>query len=92
MHVFLSNELLVNAPVDKEIVVVGGFEEETEVRSSIQSADVTPLMVTHEETDTRLVLHAVNCSKDDIVVSARDTDVLLLLVAHFPRVQCRTFG
>ena len=69
--------------------MAGGFEEETEVRSSIQSADVTPLMVTHEETDTRLVLHAVNCSKDDIVVSARDTDVLLSLVDHFPRVLCR---
>ena len=37
----------------------------------------------HEEADTRLVLHAIVNSCDTVVVSARDTDVLILLLAHF---------
>ena len=42
---------------------------------------------THEEADTRLVLHAIQCNFNTVVISARDTDVLLLLVAHFQRTQ-----
>jgi hypothetical protein len=42
------------------------------------------LCVDHEEADTRLVVHAIVNSSDMVVVSARDTDVLFLLVAHLP--------
>jgi hypothetical protein len=34
------------------------------------------------------VLYAVKCQFNTVVVSARDTDVLLLLVSHFPLAQC----
>ncbi|PIK40694.1 hypothetical protein BSL78_22449 [Apostichopus japonicus] len=85
---FLSEQLLENAPPDKEVVVAGGFENEQEVKSSHTATNIMPLRASHEEADTRLVLHAVNIPFDTVVVSAQDTDVLLLLVAHFHRVQC----
>ena len=47
------------------------------------------LMASHEEANTRLVLHSINSSCNTVVVSARDTDVLQLLVAHFPRFTCQ---
>ncbi len=86
---FLSEEVLANAPHDKEIVVAGGFVDEVEVRSSHETTDLTMLRATHEEADTRLILHVVHSQLDTVVVAARDTDVLLLLVAHFPRSQCK---
>jgi hypothetical protein len=51
---------------------------------------VTHLRATHEEADTRLILHAIDCSRqsnaNNIVVSASDTDVLLLLLAHLSEI------
>ena len=85
---FLSEELCIQAPDYKEIVVAGGFRDELEVRSSKTSTDLAQLKATHEEADTRLVLHAVHSQFNTVVVSSRDTDVLVLLVSHFPRVQC----
>ena len=75
-----------NAPPDKVIVAVGAFENEREVQSSERVIDLSALKATHEEADTRLILHCVNSSLDNIVVWARDTDVLLLLVAHIPHI------
>lgn len=85
---FLSEELCSQAPDDMEIVVAGGFREEVEVRSSKPTTDLTQLRANHEEADTRLVLHSVHSQYNTVVVSSRDTDVLVLLVSHFPRVQC----
>ena len=62
--------------------------EELEVRSSKPTTDVNALRSTHEEADTRLVLHAVHSHFKTVDVSSRDTDVLLLLVSHFPLAQC----
>ena len=76
------------APKDKEIVVAGGFRKELEVKSSKGTTDSTPLKSTHEEADTRLVLHAIHSQFNTVVVSSRDTDVLLLLVSHFRCMQC----
>ena len=84
----LSEELCSQAPADKEIVVAGGFREEREVRSSNTTTDLTKLRATHEEDDTRLMLRAVHSQHNTVVVSSRDTDVLVLLVSHFSRVQC----
>jgi hypothetical protein len=86
---FLSEELLAHAPGDTEIVVAGGFDDEREIRSSRGNTDLTPLKATHEEADTRIILHVIDSRLDTVVVCARDTDVMLLLVAHFPRVSCR---
>ena len=85
---FLSEELCIQAPDDKEIVVSGGFRDELAVRSSKTNTDLAQLKATHEEADTRLVLHAVHSQFNTVVVSSRDTDVLVLLVSHFPCVQC----
>ena len=60
------------------IVVAAGFTEELEARSSKTT--------TNEEADTRLLLHAVHSQFNTVVVSSRDTDVLVLLVANFPSV------
>ena len=86
---FLSEELCSQAPVDKEIVVAGGFRDELEVKSSTGATDLGPLKSTHEEADTRLVLHTVHSQFHAVVLSSRDTDVLLLLVSHFQRMQCQ---
>ena len=87
---FLSEELCSQTPVGKEIVVAGGFRDELEVKSSTGATDLGPLKSTHEEADTRLVLHAVHSRFHTVVVSSRYTDVLLLfLVSHFQRRQCQ---
>lgn len=69
----------------RTILVSGGFEDEQEVRSS-SAIDVEPLRATHEEADTRLILHAVNSRHKRVVLSAGDTDVFLLLVHHFDKI------
>ena len=75
--------------MDKEIVVAGGFRDELKVKSSTGATELGPLKSIHEEADTRLVLHAVHSQCHKVVVSSRDTDVLLLLVSHFQRMQCQ---
>ena len=42
----------------------------------------------HEEADTRVVLHAVHSQTDNVIVYARYTDVLLLLLVHSPKTTC----
>ena len=61
-----------------------------EVQSSDVTSDISSPRARHEEADTRLILHAIQSQSNMVVVSARNTDVLLLLVSHFPRVQCTT--
>ena len=84
----LSEHIIVNAPPDKVVVAAGGFADEREVQSSEGAIDLPALRATHEEADTRLIGHCVNSSLNNIVVSARDTDVVLLLVAHVPYIAC----
>ncbi len=83
----MSIELCSQAPEEKEIVIAGGFTEELEVRSSKETSDLHAQRSTHEA-DTRMVLYAVHGQFRTVVVSSQDTDVLLLLVAHFERAQC----
>ena len=68
----------------KEIIAAGGFEDELEVRSSKMTTDIYSLRARHEEADSRMVLYVVESDSQTVVVQARDTDVLLLLVSHFP--------
>ncbi len=67
--------------MDKEIVVAGGFRDELEVKSSTDATDLGSRKSTHQEADTRLVLHDVHTHFHTVVVSSRYTDVLLLLVS-----------
>ena len=85
---FLSKELCSWATSEQEVAVAGGFKDEREVRSSKTSTDIAQLRATHEEADTRLVLRALNCPFEVLVVSSKDTDVLVMLLAHFPNMQC----
>ena len=86
---FLSEQLIIQAPeTDKEIVTAGGFKDELEVRSSRGTTELLCLNATNEEADTRLDLHAMNFTSDAVIVSARDTDVLVILISHFHRMQC----
>ena len=87
---FLSEQLITRAPESKEIVTAGGFRDVLEVRSSRATTDqLLCLSTNHEEADTRVALHAMNAFSDAVVVSARDTDVLIILVSHFHRMQCK---
>ena len=88
---FLSEHIVANAPPDKIIVTGGGFLDEGEVQSSDRLGelmDVRFFKAAHEEADTCLILHCTKSSLDTIVVSARDTDVLLLLIAHATHISC----
>ncbi|KAG1689630.1 hypothetical protein GQR58_007711 [Nymphon striatum] len=67
-----------------ELVVAGGFEDLLKVWiSTDRSTD--HLSSNHEEADTRLILHAADASQqgyERCVLQCRDTDVLVLAVAH----------
>ena len=82
-------ELCSQAPVHKEIVVAGGFRDEVEIKSSTGTTDLGPLEFTHDEAGTRLALHAVHSQCHTVVVSSRDTDVLLLQVSRFQSIKCQ---
>ena len=68
--------------------MAGGFSESTTVKSSDSDLDVSSLRANHEDGDTRLILHCIHAHMNTIVVSVRDTDVLLLLLAHYSRIDC----
>lgn len=86
---FLSEELLRRSPDDKTIIVAGGFQEENVAKCSRVNVDTTALQGRHEEADTRMILHCVNSSAEFVVVCSNDTDVLVLLIAHFDKMRCR---
>ena len=85
----LSEELCLQAPEDTEIVVAGKFRYELEVKSSICITDLGPMKCTHEEADTRLVLHAVHSQFHTVAMPSKGSDVLLLLVSHFQSTRCQ---
>ena len=85
---FLSDELLAQAPpLIRRLLLQGGFTDERQVQSSKATTNLSHLTATHEEADTRMVLDFIHNNSETIVVSARDTDVFLLLVAHCDHVQ-----
>lgn len=85
---FLSFQLIAHNFSQFDIVTAGGFESERKVASTNQSILLTQLEASHEEADTRLILHAVNSSAKKLFVLCRDTDVLLLLIYHFEKIKC----
>ena len=80
----LSDELVRQAPGNITMVVSGGCADEEDVLCTDPALDVAILRSNHEEADTRFVLHTVNLNGivDNIVVSTRDTDVIILPLAH----------
>lgn len=70
-------------------VVSGGFFEKTRVVSSEKSFNTLPLVSNQNYAKTRLVIHAINSEAEKIVVTAKDTEVLLLLIHHFDKLRCK---
>lgn len=72
----------------KKIVAAGGFTDEERVECTDPGRDVSNLKACHEEAGTRIIVHAVECHADCIVIWAWDTDVLVLLLGHFSNTNC----
>ena len=70
----------------RELIVSGGFSDILKVWSSDKSReDFEGLASNHEEADTRIILHARDATVkgySQVNVLCRDTDVLVLLLAH----------
>ena len=85
---FLSTEISesYSAPSGRELVINGGFKDTLKVWSSDTSRqDIRELASDHEEADTRIVLHARDAAArgyKQVNILCRDTDVLVLLLAH----------
>ena len=47
------------------------------------------LRANHKEADTRVVLHCIHAETEDVVVAARDTYILPLLLAFFSSMKCK---
>lgn len=73
--------------ISKTSVVAGGFKEITDVKFSYPGMDISLVQATHEKTDIRLILHCINTDAETFVVSARDNDVFVLIIAHFNKMQ-----
>ena len=83
---FLSQQLMLQAPSNKTVVVSGGFIDEEQVESSDPEVITDTLKAQHEEADTRMILHCTQTQASSIVIATRDTDVLVLLLAHFHKI------
>jgi len=84
---FLSTQLIAMAKAklrNREVITSGGFVDRTAAESS-HGADVAVLQSSHDEADTRIILHAKHLATEGYeraIISSRDTDVLVLLL-HF---------
>ena len=58
------------------------------LRHLFQTFETEKLEAKHEEVDTRVILRCIECRSSTIVVAARDTDILVLLLAHFHKMSC----
>ena len=70
---------------DKIILEAGVFEDGKELCWSTSDQNTCynhALVANHEEADTRIVLHFLHYLSNFIVFAARDTDVIVFLLAH----------
>lgn len=79
---FLSHQFIENAPNDVTAVAAGGLLYDEESVLCNKNMDVEALKATHEEADTRIILHVCHTMSRTVYVWARDTDILVLLMAH----------
>ena len=85
---FISQQLIVQAPTSKVIIVASGFTSDEMVESSCSDVDTVRLEAQHEEANNRMIFHCVENHTGKIVVQSRDTDVLALLLGHYHRMTC----
>ena len=62
--------------------------QEGGVESSDLKLDVEILEGRHEQADTRTILQCVRTMATNMVVSARDTDILVMLIAYLHLMTC----
>ena len=87
LALLLSNYLIDHSPSDQTMVVVVGFSEAKIVTSSDPTQDMSMLEADHEEADTRLMLHCIHAYVESMLVYVRDTDILVLLLAHYDKMR-----
>lgn len=85
LAIYLFQQLILQAPVDKTIVVAGGFSDVTHIESSNPERDTSHLEASHEEAYTMMIFHCVSTETFSIVVASQDTDVAVLLLEHFDK-------
>ena len=88
LHFYFPMKLIAQAPGDNIIVVAGGFRTAEYTQCTEPLVDIEILRANHEEADTRVVLHSIHAETEDVVVAARDTDILLLLLVFFSSMKC----
>ena len=88
LALLLSNYLIDHSPSDQTLVFAGRFSEATIVKSSDPTLDLSMLEADHEEAGTGLILHCIHAHMESMVVHVRDTDVLVLLLAHYDKMRC----
>ena len=83
----MSEEIIQRAPVDKIVGFGGGFLLEEYVKCNDSSVDITQVIFFPEEGD--IITHCASSESEMLVVSARDTDVSLLLLrlAHVDSIK-----
>ncbi|CAH3166947.1 unnamed protein product [Porites lobata] len=86
---FLSEKLLAGAPVNKIIIVSGGFQDEDTAKCSRPTINIRALRGFHEEADTRIILHCIHSDAEFLVVACQDTDVFCLLIVHIDKMRCK---
>ena len=83
----MSQEVVNSAPQSKTIIVTGDLRKDNEVLSQA-SANIMALHAHHKEAETRIVLHCINTDAETVVVSAKDTNILVLHIAHYNKMTC----
>lgn len=76
----------------KKLVIAGGYKDGM-IAVSISNGALEftePLTCSHEEADTRLLLHAEHdsSSRSLVIIQSPDTDVLVLCETHFESISC----
>lgn len=87
LHFFVQNNLVQESQTHLEVVVSSDILDEKTAVSTCAATNISNLQASHEEADTRMILHAVNSPADMVVVMSRDTDVFLLL-HHYDLMKC----
>lgn len=78
---------------DGKKLVIGGGYKDGEIAVSVShgaSEIIEPLACSHEEADTRMLLHAKHASgtRSRVIKQSPDTDVLVLCATHFEGIGC----
>ena len=61
-----------------------------QIKSNDPQMDTTMLRSDHEEADVRVILHCINSPARHNIVCTRDTDIVVLLLVNYHRMQCKT--